>query len=133
MHALTLEQYFRNLEHSDEHIKNAIELIRRVNHLLSFAESQGVTLRINPNTHSHISGSEWGGYRTDACTIGAPKSAHKQALAVDIFDPINELDRWLNYAILLKFDLFRESPDHTQGWCHLSSKAPRSGKRTFLP
>jgi hypothetical protein len=130
---ISITDYFRDYVKPDYHVANARDLLDRVNSLLAYAESEGVTLRVNPKTHSHISGENWGGYRTDACTIGAPKSAHKQAKAVDIFDPINELDRWLNDAILLKFDLYREHPDATAGWCHLGTHAPKSGKRTFNP
>ena len=133
MSIISLTDYFRDYVKPDYHVANARDLLDRVNSLLAYAESEGVTLRVNPKTHSHISGTNWGGYRTDACTIGAPKSAHKQAKAIDIFDPINELDRWLNDAILLKFDLYREHPDATPCWTHLSTHAPKSGKRTFNP
>ena len=130
---ISLSDYFKEYEKPDYHVANARDLLDRVNSLLAYAESECVMLRLNPKTCSHISGENWGGYRTDACKIGAPKSAHKQAKAIDIFDPINELDRWLNDAILLKFDLYREHPDATQGWTHLSTHAPKSGKRTFQP
>jgi hypothetical protein len=130
---ISLTDYFRDYEKPDYHVANARILLERVNNLLSFAETEGLTLKINPKTHSHISGTYWGGYRTPECDIGAPKSAHKQAQAVDIFDPDGTLDRWLNDLILTKFDLYREHPDHTNGWCHVGTKAPRSGKRTFLP
>jgi hypothetical protein len=128
---ISLSDYFRDLEKPDYHIDNARKLLQQVNALLMFAEADGVKLRVNPKTQSHISGEKWGGYRTDDCKIGAPKSAHKQAMAVDIYDPINSLDGWLNDFILTKFDLYREHPDYTNTWCHLSN-LPKS-RRSFIP
>jgi len=130
---ITLEQYFGELKHDDTHRANATLLLNRVNVLLSDAVKYGVILKINKNTDSYISGENWGGFRTVDCTIGAPLSAHKLGMAVDVFDPNNSLDGWLDDIKLLKFDLYREHPDATKGWCHLSTKPPKSGKRTFLP
>jgi len=133
MHAITLEHYFRDFEYNQEQAQNAVELCRRVNHLLSYAEECGVNLKLNKKTGSLISGEKYGGFRPLDCPIGAEKSAHKQAMAVDIYDPENALDIWLNDAILIKFDLYREHPDHTNSWAHLSTKEPRSKRRTFIP
>lgn len=130
---ITLQQYFGSLEHTDDHKKNAELLLNRVNLLLSDAVKYGVILKENPKTKSLISGEQWGGFRTQACTIGAANSAHKQAMAVDVYDPVNALDGWLDDFKLTKYDLFREHPDSTVGWCHLSTKPPKSGRRTFLP
>jgi hypothetical protein len=52
---------------------------------------------------------------------------------VDIFDPYNHIDDWITRNVLLKFDLYREHPDCTENWLHLSTRAPKSGTRTFLP
>jgi len=57
----------------------------------------------------------------------------KNGRGVDIYDPENALDNWLTDAILERHGLFRESPLHTPRWCHLTDRAPKSGKRTFLP
>jgi len=52
---------------------------------------------------------------------------------VDVYDPFGDLDFWLNDAILERFELYREAPEKTSGWCHLQSVPPGSGKRTFYP
>jgi len=112
---------------------NATELLHRVNALLNEAFSHGVDLVDNPVTSSLISGAKYGGFRPQECTIGAMYSAHKTAEAVDIYDPLNALDNWLTDEILTKFDLYREAPLATKGWCHLTCRPPRSGRRTFQP
>jgi hypothetical protein len=54
-------------------------------------------------------------------------------MAVDIYDPQNKLDDYLTDEILTKFDLYREAPESTLGWCHLGTRMPGSGHRTFKP
>lgn len=130
---ITLAQYFRDFAHTETHKANAELLLNRVNVLLADAVKCGVVLKVNKNTGSFISGETYGGFRTLDCPIGAAKSAHKEAMAVDIYDPSNALDGWLDDIKLLKYDLYRESPDHTPHWSHISTKAPRSGRRTFIP
>jgi len=108
-------------------------MLERVNRLLHMAENQGIPPRTNPKTNSQVSGETNGGFRPQDCPIGAPKSSHKQARAVDVYDPDGQLDDWLNNDILEDYGLYRESPEDTKGWCHLSDKAPPSGRRTFKP
>lgn len=112
---------------------NAATLLEDVNPLLKEAGSAGIKLEMNPQTRSLVSGVSYGGFRPQECPQGAPHSAHKEGLAVDIYDPHGALDRWLTDLILEKYGLYREHPDDTVGWCHLSSRAPGSGKRTFHP
>jgi len=114
---------------------NAQELLRRVNGLLKEYEIQGGILQINQKTRSQVSGETYGGFRPLSCPIGASKSSHKLGMAVDVYDPMNLLDVWIdkNPKVLDEFDLYREHPSATQHWCHLGSKAPKSGKRTFFP
>ena len=134
---ITLEQYFGPYcTHPDAGAgmyQAADAMLEKVNGLLAQAEADAVPLPVNPKTGSQVSGTENGGFRPQACPIGAPKSAHKQARAVDVYDPGGELDGWLTDEILTAHGLYREHPDDTQGWCHLSDKAPGSGKRTFKP
>lgn len=130
---ISLDDYFRDYEH-DEALREAAEaMLEKVNALLESAEAHGVDLKVNPSTKTYISGKTYGGFRPQDCPIGAPQSAHKIARAVDVYDPQGELDRWITDARLAEFDLYREHPAHTTGWCHLSDKAPRSGRRTFIP
>jgi len=112
---------------------SAESLLERVNRLLQEAMNQGVPPRTNPKTNSQVSGETNGGFRPQDCPIGAARSSHKQARAVDVYDPDNQLDDWLNDEILTEFGLYREHPDDTPRWCHLSDKAPGSGRRTFHP
>ena len=110
---------------------NAIELLKRVNLML---DTYG-NVPINVTTNSQVSGQKYGGFRPQSCTEGAPSSAHKEGRAVDIYDPKDALDKWLtnNPEKLISFNLFREHPSATSGWCHLTTRAPNSGKRTFYP
>ena len=113
--------------------ENARTLLARVNALLALAEKQGVKLKRNGVTGSYVSGAKYGGFRPQCCTQGAPLSSHKVGRGVDIYDPDNALDNWLTDALLTAIDLYREHPDDTDGWCHLTDRAPGSKKRTFKP
>ena len=120
-------------EMTDDAEDNANELLATVNDILEIAESCGVDLPTNHKTGTLVSGEKFGGFRPQSCKEGAPKSAHKIGAAVDVFDPDNKLDEWLNDDILTTFDLYREHPDSTPGWCHLTTRAPKSKRRTFYP
>jgi hypothetical protein len=110
-------------------------LLDRVNALIVDYEATGKKVAINSFTKSQISGAKYGGFRTQDCPVGAPRSSHKLGMAVDIIDRDNALDDWItsNPDVLVTHDLYREAPEKTKSWCHLSTKAPKSGKRTFLP
>lgn len=116
-----------------EHIQASGLLLRLVAPLLEAARAAGVKLQKNPATGSLVSGETFGGYRPQSCPIGAPKSAHKAGEAVDVYDPQNELDNWLTDEKLELYRLYRENPGYTKGWVHLTTRAPGSGKRTFIP
>lgn len=134
---ISLPEYFGPWEDSpdatDERHQAALAMLEKVNPLLEEAETNGVELKINPHTGTLVSGQTYGGFRPQDCPQGAPHSSHKEARAVDVYDPSGALDRWLTDELLEKHGLYRESPDATSGWCHLSDKAPGSGKRTFHP
>lgn len=134
---ITLEELFgRWLHHpdaTDVRRANGVELLAKVNPLLQCAAEAGIALRTNPTTGSLVSGKDYGGFRPQSCSEGAPGSAHKQGKAVDIFDPEGELDDWLDDSKLEQFGLYREHPAATRGWCHLTDRAPGSGRRTFMP
>lgn len=135
--SITLDQYFgKYATHPDAGpgmYAAAESMLEKVNRLLGEAEITLGEIPVNPATNSQVSGSENGGFRPQDCPIGAPKSSHKQARAVDIYDPHNKLDDWIDDEILTGYGLYREHPDDTQHWCHLTDKAPGSGKRTFHP
>jgi hypothetical protein len=118
---------------TDEVKVNAFNLLEKVNALLDEAFRNEIDLPDNPATGTLISGSTYGGFRPQECPQGAPNSSHKVGRGVDIYDPENALDNWITDKILEKYDLYRENPLATRHWCHLSDRAPGSGKRTFSP
>lgn len=106
-------------------------------HIEMLFDELGYEPPVSPNTGTQISGSKNGhgdgGFRLQSSTTGAPGSSHKEGQAVDIYDPQGDLDRMLTNSLLESFDLYREAPMSTPGWCHLTTRAPRSGRRTFVP
>ena len=130
---ITIDQYFGKFDKTDELIKNAAILLSHVNPLLVEAGMNGIKLPVNPSNNTQLSGYSFGGFRPSFCPIGAPDSAHKQAMAVDVYDPNNDLDNWLTDQKLEEYNLYREAPESTHKWCHLTTRAPGSGHRTFSP
>lgn len=76
------------------------------------------------------------GYRPGKYNVaagGSLTSTHLVCQAVDIFDPGDKFDTWLDAkgdAILAKYQLCREPPSHTKGWVHLDIRN-RNGWKTF--
>ena len=135
---ITLQEYFSNKTHPNEYNLNALTLLYRVNNLLAaYATDTGKLPEINPITGSQVSGSKGGdgGFRLPTSTTGSSKSAHKQGMAIDLVDHDQHLDKWLDAKpdALIKYDLYREASASTPNWCHLSTRKPLSGKRTFAP
>ena len=134
---ITVDQYFGAKPHSDEQRAAALHLLGKVNSMMDEAEATGVVFSIDPDTGTQISGSKGGagdgGFRLPEATTGSPKSAHKRAMAVDVYDPGGKFDAWINDDMLECYDLYREHPDSTPGWCHLQTRCPLSGRRTFTP
>lgn len=112
---------------------NADKLLDAVNALLEECIANGWIPRVNPATGTLISGSQNGGFRPQACPIGAPTSSHKTGEGVDIADVGDKLDSMVDDAMLERNGLYREHPDDTPNWCHLTTRAPRSQRRTFKP
>ena len=119
---------------TEERQMNAADLLEKVGKLLAYLEYEPP---ICPNTGTQISGSKNGdgdgGFRLQSSRTGAAHSSHKEGQAVDIYDPRNRLDGMLSNNMLSMFELYREHPSSTPGWCHLTTRAPRSGNRTFYP
>jgi hypothetical protein len=144
---ITEQQYFGAKPHTQEQLDAARDLLARVNALVEDAAHAGIPVdAVDPDTGSQISGSRNGqgdgGFRLPAATTGRIGSSHKEARGVDRYDPRNALDNWLSKfdssdgrrnSMLEKHDLYREHPATTGGWCHLTTRAPGSGKRTFFP
>ena len=135
---ITLQDYFSDKPHPNEYNLNALTLLYRVNNLIAaYTTDTGKLPEINPITGSQVSGSKGGdgGFRLPTSTTGSSKSAHKQGMAIDLVDHDQHLDKWLDAKpdALIKYDLYREEPASTVNWCHLSTRKPLSGKRTFAP
>lgn len=134
---ITIKQYFSadlQGEATQQHRENAEELLGRVNTLLQDAAERGnVVVPVNPNTDSQISGAGHGGWRKLHSPVGAPGSAHKDGRAVDVYDPDGDLDEWITDQVLSMHGLYREHPSSTRGWCHLTTRQPKSGRRSFYP
>lgn len=148
---ITEEQYFAK-PHTPAQRAAAIDLIRRRNALR--AEYYAATGRqgpdIDPDTGTEISGKKGGtgggGFRLDF-EEGSPNSSHKikdprRGAGIDDSDQNNDFDDWLTLFdrdggryndMLEKHGLYREHPSATPTWCHLTTRAPASGKRTFYP
>ena len=134
---ITLQEYFNDKPYTSEFNLNALTLLYRVNNLIAaFVTDTRTILQNNPATGNQISGNKNGdgGFRLQTSTTGSSKSAHRQAKAIDLYDH-GELDKWLdeNPDALIKYDLYREASASTPNWCHLSTRKPMSGKRTFVP
>lgn len=134
---ITAQQYFGpwlfNPDATPDRMINATDLLDKVNALMEELELMGVKFPINPATDSQVSGQTYGGFRPQSCPQGAPDSSHKQGQGVDIYDPKNEIDSAITDQLLIAHDLYREAPMDTVGWCHLTTRSPRSGNRTFRP
>ena len=136
---ITLQDYFNDKPHPTEYNLNALTLLYRVNNLIAaYLTDTGNLVLINPVTGNQISGSKSGdgGFRLPTSTTGSSKSAHRQAKAIDLYDIGGQhLDNWLdkNPDALIKYNLYREASASTPGWCHLGTRKPLSGKRTFKP
>ena len=135
---ITLQDYFSDKPHPTEYNLNALTLLYRVNNLLAaYTTDTGKLPQINPITGSQVSGSKGGdgGFRLPTSTTGSSKSAHKLGMAIDLVDHDQHLDNWIdkNPDALIKYDLYREASASTPNWCHLSTRKPLSGKRTFIP
>lgn len=145
---ITLLEYFAGKPHTEDHETVATDLLDRVDRLAAECQGDadsGFTRPTCPNTGTEVSGSKGGsgdgGFRLESATTGRSHSSHKEARGVDQFDPRNKLDEWLDQfedgrggnSKLEEYGLYREAPDSTENWCHLTTRAPGSGHRTFNP
>lgn len=132
---ITLADYFGPwITHKDatpDRKAAAALMLSKVNALLKDAVALG--LQDNPVTGTMVSGLDLGGFRPQACQVGAKTSSHKEGRGIDIYDPDNHLDQWLTDAVLEEHDLYREAPASTPHWCHLTDRPPLSKRRTFQP
>ena len=146
---ITADQYFKGREHSAEQETLADDLLSRVNALIAkYEKDTGNEVPQHSHTNSRIapagskdldqvSGIHEGGFRFPDCPQGSLHSSHKildgKGAGVDVYDPDNEFDDWITDEVLEEFGLYREHPDSTDTWCHLTNRSPNSGHRTFFP
>ena len=136
---ISLEDYFGkwwgHADVTDSRIENAESLLDACADLEAIARMDGVEFPINPNTGTQVSGSEFGGFRPQSCRVGVPSSAHKEAEAVDRYDPTGDIDKWCmkNLSKLEACGIYIEHPSATEGWSHWSIRRPKSGNRVFYP
>ena len=145
---ISLVQYFGGKPHTAAHVIAAKDLLARREALRE--EYRASTDRpypdIDPDTGTEISGARGGsgdgGFRLKTATTGRRRSSHMDATGVDDYDPRDEFDNWLSKfdidggkenTMLELYGLYREHPKYTPGWVHLTTRAPGSGKRTFIP
>lgn len=136
---ITLEQYvgphWASKDWTPERQDNAGRLLEACINLESLATADGVNFPINPKTKSGVSGETLGGFRPQSCTIGAPKSSHKEGLAVDRYDPHGDIDSWCmeNQDKLESCGVYIEHPSATVGWSHWQIRPTASGHHVFYP
>lgn len=65
----------------------------------------------------------------------ASKSKHLTGEAVDIYDPVGNLAKWVqaNMPLMEEIGFWFEDFKHTDGWVHFQSTPPKSGNRVFIP
>lgn len=117
---------------------NMLRLLHKVNTLIQKAAADGVVFKVNPATKTQVAGKTYGGFRPQDCPQGSPQSAHKEALAVDIYDPEGSIDDWLRTSpvaqrAFVELGLYFEHHSATVGWSHWTIRRPNSGKRFFYP
>ena len=131
-----LGTYAKSKDLTPVRLANMDALLTKVNRLMQFCSSHGVEFKVNPKTGSQISGELNGGFRPQSCTIGAEHSAHKEGLAVDIYDPLDEIDAFLMtnkeaQDLYKELGFYFEHPSKTPTWSHWGI-VPKS-QRWFYP
>lgn len=137
---ITPAQYFGKKPHNDIQATNAQCLLGSVNRLLDEAHADDCYgYWIDPDTGTQISGSKGGsgdgGFRTSDSKTGAKSSKHRDANAVDVYDPGRKLAQWVNdhKDRLAHHGLYCEDFRWTPTWCHFQRVPPGSGKRIYIP
>ena len=122
--AIDLKQYTYGWAIPPEQVSDALELLKRV---AALEKELGIEFRMTS------------GYRSkehNAAVKGSPNSAHCVGKAIDVADPDGKIKAKLRankFALLVKFDLYMEDGSVATNWCHLTTRAPKSGKREFIP
>jgi hypothetical protein len=115
--------YAKSKDLTPVRLANVDRLLTAANRLQQFCMTHGIEFKMNPKTKSQIGGETNGGFRPQNCKIGSPKSAHKEALALDWYDPVGEIDSFLMtnpeaQALAKELGFYFEHPSATVGWSH---------------
>jgi len=113
---------------------NASRTVEKVNQLFQALEYADV--KVERNGRGSYLNSGWRPSAYNATVKNAAvRSMHITGEAADIFDPEGAIDDYLmaNLMVLAGLGLHMEHPAATKGWCHIQTRAPRSGNRVFYP
>jgi len=122
-------------ELTPEVLKNIDELLVRVNKLLADPALAAAIKKLGKLKVSS-------GFRPSAINANianaAKKSNHMTGESLDLLDDKDQsLAKAITKGLLIKYDLYMESPTHTIGklsnWTHLQTKKTLSGNRIFFP
>lgn len=94
-----------------------------------------VTLFLANYTKPVIMSSGWRPKTYNDKIGGAPSSNHITGLAIDLKDTDNRLFEYVlqNLELAKELGLHFENKNYTPSWVHIQLKAPKSGKRIFIP
>ena len=109
--------------------ENAVELLGRVNLLMSWALPEGVG-------HGGVASGWRPRFVNEATANAALGSKHLTGRAIDLRDDTDRsLARWClrNQDALAECGLWMEDPQWTPSWIHLQSVPPGSGRRIYVP
>ena len=134
--AITINAYFTDSANgNDRRVKYASDytsdILLHATHLLQAINA----LLVDLGVISIVVTSGWRPPSVNVAIGGAKSSAHCTGEACDLADAAGTLKRQLedNPDLLIKHDLYMEDPSATKTWCHLQTRATKSGKRIFKP
>ena len=114
---------------TDEIRDNAVDLLGKINLLLSWAKNDGI--------RAEYVASGWRPPAINEATAhAAASSRHLTGDAVDLRDNgVRDLARWClrNLDALDEIGLWMEDPQWTPTWVHLQRVPPKSRNRVFIP
>jgi len=121
---------------TDAIVRNASDLLGRVNLFLTWASADGVQPALDAATGTHVAS----GWRprevNDATSNAAARSNHIFGNAIDLRDTSGrDLARWClrNEDDMAEIGLWMEDPRWTPSWVHLQRVPPKSGRRVYIP
>ena len=108
---------------SPEQERNMLLLLEKINDIRDvYGKPLVISSGYRPGLYNKAAGGEF-------------KSCHLTCEAIDIADVDRKFTAWClaNQPVLVKLGLYMEDPGKATTWVHLQTRAPKSGKRVFLP